>query len=42
MTEDPPKSFPPDGEAVKREREFVLRELERFEVPKPIVPERTE
>lgn len=42
MTEDPPKTFPPDGEAVKREREYVLRELEQIEPPKPIIPERTE
>lgn len=42
MTEDPPKSFPPDGEEVKREREAIFRELGRIEIPKPIVPERTQ
>ena len=42
MIDEMPTTFPPDGESVKREREFVLRELEKFEPPKPFTPERTE
>lgn len=42
---EPPKPelFPPEGEETKKERERVLRELDRLETPKPMkLPERVQ